>query len=201
MKKDEDLLKSCGLWIKEVVGDGACLFRAFADQLSPDGDKAHVDMRERCVDFMEAHRADFEPFLEEDFAGYCSRMRQSATWGGHVEVQALARMTGVNAVIYQPSEASGRPDNLMKTAVEITASDSDDARCVQLSFHPNHHAGQHYNSVRCRQDEGEGPAPVASLEELRRRLDDALRPKEKEPEPSEAEASSDSTKPKSKVFF
>ncbi|CAE8658174.1 unnamed protein product, partial [Polarella glacialis] len=114
---------------------------------------------------------------------------------------ALARMTGVNAVIYQPSEASGRPDNLMKTAVEITASDSDDARCVQLSFHPNHHAGQHYNSVRCREDEGEGPAPVASLEELRRRLDDALRPKEKEPEPSEAEASSDSTKPKSKVFF
>ena len=26
--QDQDLLKSCGLWVKEVEGDGACLFRA-----------------------------------------------------------------------------------------------------------------------------------------------------------------------------
>eukprot|EP00971_Amphidinium_carterae_P205002 4068613-Amphidinium_carterae.1 len=24
-----------------------------------------------------------------------------------------------------------------------------DSPCLQLSFHPTHHAGQHYNSVRC----------------------------------------------------
>lgn len=27
-REDQDLLKSCGLWVKEVEGDGACLFRA-----------------------------------------------------------------------------------------------------------------------------------------------------------------------------
>eukprot|EP00439_Symbiodinium_sp_Y106_P063306 s846_g9.t2 len=385
---DQDLLKSCGLWVKEVEGDGACLFRAFADQLVTDEPDAYAQMRERCVDFMEAHREDFEPFIDaawlawdrcsfiavvagrgkslelflewsryldsrgchspvsdnrcidqelklahawdcvqrnsksvqtedagdaprsreatrdvevhwrrarnlsragiamrsllqeiregrarlcesespvravvrvrswsdasvipcpegiqqkhmeacrklqsevfnlrsiapglrlpqavrtdgsgpartvnvmghllddvrskqtesvystdwtrEDFEGYCSRMRQKCTWGGHVEVQALARLNGVNAVIYQPSQASGKPDQILRSAVEIIAS-SEDARCVQLSFHPTHHAGQHYNSVRCCTDDGSGAAELISFGEIKRRIEETLRPKE-----------------------
>ncbi|CAE7658932.1 OTU7 [Symbiodinium pilosum] len=174
---DQDLLKSCGLWVKEVEGDGACLFRAFADQLVADETDAHAQMRERCVDFMEAHRDDFEPFIDEDFEGYCSRMREKCTWGGHVEAQALARLNGVNAVIYQPSQASGKPDQILRSAVEITAS-SEDARCVQLSFHPTHHAGQHYNSVRCCTDSGSGAAELVSFSEIKRRIEETLRPKE-----------------------
>merc|ERR1740121_371583 len=97
---------ACGLWIKDVEADGACLFRAFADQLSGNPEE-HAAFREGCVDFMEANRGDFEPFLEEEFEQYCAQMRQSTTWGGHVEVQALARCHGVNAIIYRPSEARG----------------------------------------------------------------------------------------------
>lgn len=186
LKKDEDLLKNCGLWIKEVDADGACLFRAFADHLSPEGSHAHSHLRTQCVDFMEAHREDFEPFIDEDFSGYCSRMRQPSTWGGHVEVQALARLHGVNAIIYQPSTFPGRPEQLLRSAVEVLGSDRDDVRCVQLSFHPNHHAGQHYNSVRCSGDDGTSPAPPASLEELRRRVEDALKPQVAEVTTAEA---------------
>merc|ERR1719476_656765 len=76
LKRDEDLLKACGLWIKEVEADGACLFRAFADQLDGDGGAEHAAYRERCIDFMQAHRDDFEPFLEEEFTKYCARMRE-----------------------------------------------------------------------------------------------------------------------------
>eukprot|EP00435_Cladocopium_sp_Y103_P068099 s510_g31.t1 len=66
LKKDQDLLKSCGLRVKEVEGDGACLFRAFADQLAADEPEAHARFREECVDFMEQNRADFEPFIDEE---------------------------------------------------------------------------------------------------------------------------------------
>jgi len=178
LRRDQDLLKSCGLWIKEVEADGACLFRAFADQLDGDGGTAHAAYRERCVDFIQAHREDFEPFLEQDFDEYCARMREPTTWGGHVEAQALARCGGVNVLIYRPAEAS-RPDALQGSTVEILASEESDCRCVQMSFHPTHHHGQHYNSVRCAGDSGDGPPPAASVAELRRRIEDALRPKEK----------------------
>jgi hypothetical protein len=173
LRRDEELLKSCGLWIKEVEADGACLFRAFADQLEGGGGAAHAAYRERCIDFLQANRTEFEPFLEEDFDQYCARMREPAAWGGHVEAQALARALGVNALIYQPAEA-GRPDSLVSTAVEILTSEADETRCVQLSFHPTHHAGQHYNSVRCCTDEGSGPPPAACVTELRRRIDEAI---------------------------
>jgi len=173
LRRDQEVLKAVGLWIKEVEADGACLFRAFADQLDGDGGQAHAAYRERCVDFMRDHREEFEPFLEEDFASYCARMREPNTWGGHVEAQALARCSGVNALIYRPAEASGRPEDLEKGIVQILTSDEADCRCVQLSFHPTHHAGQHYNSVRCSDDDGKGPAPAASLKELSRRTAEA----------------------------
>merc|ERR1740123_779845 len=203
LRRDQELLKSCGLWIKEVEADGACLFRAFADQLEGDGGTTHADYRERCVDFLEANRSDFEPFLEEDFTKYCSRMREPTAWGGQVEVQALSRALAVNAVIYQPAEA-GRAQSLSSTAVEIVNSEAQDSRCLQLSFHPTHHAGQHYNSVRCISDDGTGPATTASLTELRRRVDEALRP----PQPAEPGAgdeqtevaSAPSAKARAKVF-
>lgn len=198
LKRDQELLQACGLRIKEVDSDGACLFRAFADQMEGNGGDGHAAYREKCIDFLQAHRADFEPFLEEDFDRYCTRMREPAAWGGHVEVQALARALGVNAMIYQPAEA-GRPDRLVSTAVEMATSEADDARCVQLSFHPTHHAGQHYNSVRWSLDEGSGPAQVVSLTELQRRIEEALKP----PEPAAVEEvpKSKTTKGACKVVF
>jgi len=203
LKRDQELLKACGLWIKEVEADGACLFRAFCDQMNGDGGKDHASFRERCVDFMQGNREDFEPFLEEDFAEYCARMRRPSTWGGHVEAQALARCEGVSALIYRPAEA-GEPQALSATSVEILSSGAEDARCVQLSFHPTHHAGQHYNSVRCVTDEGEGPSPAASLAELRRRIEDALRPPAASSTPAEEpeeEASGAGARQRKKVFF
>lgn len=192
MKRDEELLQACGLHIKEVESDGACLFRAFSDQMTGDGGAGHAAYREQCVDFLQANRSDFEPFLEEDFSQYCSRMRKPAEWGSQLEVQALARALGVNALIYQPAEAA-KPDKLVSTAVEMTTA-GDDARCVQLSFHPTHHAGSHYNSVRCSREDDAVPAST-SLPELRRRIEEALKP----PEPAKAsEGASDAKAPAKK---
>merc|ERR1711957_240716 len=105
------------------------------------------------------------------------------TWGGHVEAQALARTLGVNCVIYQPAEAS-KPQRLLDTSVELFNSDVSEARCVQLSYHPTYHHGQHYNSVRVEEDDGEDMPPQLSHTELKKRIEEALKPKPK-PEPVE----------------
>lgn len=199
LKRDEELLAACGLRMNEMEADGACLFRAFSDQMDGDGGSGHAAYREKCIDFLQAHRSDFEPFLEDDFDEYCARMRKATSWGGHVEVQALSRALGINALIYQPAEA-GRADRLSSSAVEMATSEVDDTRCVQLSYHPTHHAGQHYNSVRCSTDDSTGPPPSASLTELRRRIEEALKP----PEPIATDTSAAKTSAKAggkKIFF
>eukprot|EP00929_Paragymnodinium_shiwhaense_P087625 TRINITY_DN47764_c0_g1_i1.p1 TRINITY_DN47764_c0_g1~~TRINITY_DN47764_c0_g1_i1.p1 ORF type:complete len:296 (+),score=69.05 TRINITY_DN47764_c0_g1_i1:70-888(+) len=184
LKKDQDIVQKCGLCIKEVEADGACLFRAFADQLDGAGGADHASYRERCVDFLRANRADFEPFIDEDFDEYCTNMRQMKTWGGHVEVQALARALGINVLIHQPTEAP-KAEAVLDKALEVAGA-GEDARCIQLSFHPQHHHGQHYNSVRWLQDEAsDAPAQTCSMPELRRRIEEALTPKE-EPKPEPA---------------
>ncbi|CAE7264784.1 OTUD3 [Symbiodinium natans] len=76
VRKDKELLRRCGLSVHEVASDGACSFRAFAHQLLGD-ELGHVKMRERCVDFMLAHRDEFEPFIAEEFHGYCSSSNAS----------------------------------------------------------------------------------------------------------------------------
>merc|ERR1719203_2427958 len=93
-----------------MEADGACLFRAFSDQLEGDGGMEHAKYRSRCVTFLEAHRTEFAPFVEGGFKGYLTRLREPAAWGGHVEAQALSRALGVNALIHLPAEAQSAED-------------------------------------------------------------------------------------------
>ena len=51
-------------------------------------------------------------------------------------------------VIYQPSQASGRADQILRSAVEIQAS-NEDARCVQLLASSNNHVSWVMSLARC----------------------------------------------------
>jgi len=172
-RHDDDLLRACGFWCKRVEADGACLFRAFSDQLEGDGGFRHLEFRKTCVAFLEAHRNEFAPFVEGSFKGYCSRLREPTAWGGHVEAQALSRALGVNTLIHMPAEAQ-LPDDVPGLGVEVL-NFAEDAPCVQLCFHPRYHSGPHYNSVRCLGDSGDGIPAVANLHELRQRMVEALK--------------------------
>jgi len=173
-RRDDELLRACGLWCKKVEADGACLFRAFADQLEGDGGSEHAKYRALCVSFLEAHRTEFAPFVEAPFKGYCARLREPAAWGGHVEAQVLSRALGVNALIHRPADVQSAED-VPGAAVEVLNFVGEDAQCVQLCFHPRYHAGPHYNSVRCAGDRGDGAPPRTSLAELREKMLEALR--------------------------
>lgn len=67
--------KARGLVIKEVKGDGACMFRAVADQVYGD-EEMHDSVRRLCMDYIAKNRDHFSQFLTEDFDDYLQRKRQ-----------------------------------------------------------------------------------------------------------------------------
>ncbi|KAK1255226.1 hypothetical protein MKX08_009221 [Trichoderma sp. CBMAI-0020] len=101
---------------KDIQPDGHCLFSALADQLSHNGialggdkeEPAYKTIRKTATGYMEAHVDDFAPFLEEDFAGYVRKMRDTAEWGGQLELMAVARRYGVEIKVIQ----DGRTENI-----------------------------------------------------------------------------------------
>jgi len=123
----------------------ATVFSAVADQLDGDEDQ-HSKYRQMVLDYIEKHRDDFEPFMEDEvpFEDYCKTMREETTWAGHVELQATSLVTRTNICIHQ-----------LKTARwHIRNFDTADTKTVHLSYHD----GEHYNSVRRKDDPGLGPA-------------------------------------------
>jgi len=71
------------LALRDVQGDGNCLFRALADQLWGT-QKRHVEVRKVVCDYLESHKESMEafvkPFLRDDetFENYVDRMRQAS---------------------------------------------------------------------------------------------------------------------------
>lgn len=148
-------VRGFGLSIREVEGDGNCLFRAVSDQLLGT-ESQHEHYRQLSVSQMLAHREDYEPFIEDDanFDEYMSKMRKSATWGGNLELQALSIALKVNIRIHI----------LDSPLWEIMNFDLS-SQTIHLSFHD----GDHYNSVRLQTDNtGEAASQIPhSLQSVR----------------------------------
>lgn len=70
-----------GLVLRDVQGDGNCLFRAMADQLWG-VQKRHVEVRKLVCDYLQTHKETMEgfvtPFMKdgEVYEAYIQRMRQ-----------------------------------------------------------------------------------------------------------------------------
>jgi len=151
-------LRPLGLAVKKMAADGNCLFRAFADQVHGDCEE-HQQFRDECCELMEENAEEFELFHadEEDeesesFSAYVGRMRHPGRWGSQLELMALCRRYGVNAIVHQ----SGQKAYEMVFAPQ-------EARCIQLSYHD----GEHYNSIRFAWDCAPGqPAQHLSLLQL-----------------------------------
>ncbi|KAH8969866.1 hypothetical protein BDL97_02G056700 [Sphagnum fallax] len=140
-----------GLKICPVTADGNCFFRAIADQL--DGqEEQHAIYRQSVVDYVQEHREEFEPFVEDEvpFNEYCSAMREDGTWAGHMELQATSLVTGCNICIHQ----------LKTPRWHIRNFESVDTFTLHLSYHD----GEHYNSVRRLDDDGGCRAKPISIE-------------------------------------
>ncbi|WWC58619.1 uncharacterized protein I303_101163 [Kwoniella dejecticola CBS 10117] len=86
-----------GLALRDVKGDGNCLFRVLSDQ-GFGGEKRHNEIRRLVCDYLETHKDVMEgfvvPFMKdgEGYEGYVTRMRQLKQFGSHIEIQAAARV-------------------------------------------------------------------------------------------------------------
>lgn len=149
-------LGELGLAIREVTGDGNCLFRSVSDGLYGNEGR-HFELRARCVAFMEANPDSFAPFMLEEegwtsFDEYLASMSRDAEWGGNLELMALSSSLHINVTIHQ---AGQRP--WMMTSSPFGA--------AAPSLHVSYHDGQHYNAVRANFDMNCRPAAALRYNE------------------------------------
>jgi len=147
------LLNGVGLTIKYMDGDGNCLFRSVADQLTGNADGMHMDVRRKVMDYIAAHKDHFSLFIEDDepFDDYVERMRETREWGGDKELYAASQLFAVNVVVHQADAA--RPRYVLQC---------DRAR---RDIHVSYHGECHYNSVRGIADAADGArmGPAAEI--------------------------------------
>lgn len=131
------------------------MYRAVADQLiqlpqctvkeSLTASKApHMLLRSMCVTALREKKSQFEPFIVleggESFDDYCEKVRNTAEWGGQLELRALAQALQETIVV-----VSAIGDDVVMGEEFRTDSDSP---VICLSYHKHYLAlGEHYNST------------------------------------------------------
>ncbi|KAJ6656753.1 hypothetical protein lerEdw1_003084 [Lerista edwardsae] len=168
-------LQALGLRLREVPGDGNCLFRALGDQLEGHS-RNHLKYRQETVDYMINRREDFEPFVEDDvpFEKHVANLAQPGTFAGNDAIVAFARNNQVNVVIHQ----------LNAPLWHIRGTDTSNARELHIAYR----YGEHYDSVRKINDNSEAPARLQTemLSKNESNKKEKIQPK-KEAENSEEE--------------
>ena len=128
-----DQIRELGLRVKEVAADGNCFFRAMCDQRWGN-EHDHLALRRHTIQYMQANRDNFEPFIEDDekWDAYIERMSEDGTWAGNMELQAASLVCMANICVHQ----AGQP------RWEIVNYKAD------RWFHVTYEGSEHYNSVR-----------------------------------------------------
>ncbi|KAK6175241.1 hypothetical protein SNE40_013746 [Patella caerulea] len=140
-------LGKLGLHLRDIPGDGNCLFRALGDQLEGHG-RNHYKHRIEVTNYMLKERKDFEPFVEDDvpFETHITNLRRLGTYAGNDAIVAFARLECVNVMIHQ----------LGNKPLLIQGSKNTKSRQLHIAYHN----GDHYSSVRKMNDNTESPANI-----------------------------------------
>ncbi|KAK3360286.1 hypothetical protein B0T25DRAFT_515618 [Lasiosphaeria hispida] len=150
--------KAHSLREKDIEPDGHCLFSAVADQLAANGipvagegegegqgQEAKAMMpykvvRRTAAEYMQRHADEFAGFLEEPWESYVAKIRDTAEWGGQLELSALANAYGVEIRVVQDR----------RTEVVAPQGEEDGERkTLWLAYYRHGYGlGEHYNSLR-----------------------------------------------------
>ncbi len=145
--------KAHGLTEQEIAPDGHCLFSAIADQLKTQNivlDTTPSDqpkvlpykvVRRVAAGYIESHPDDYAAFLEEPLEDYVAKIRDTAEWGGQLELIALANAYKVEIRVVQ--------DGGTEVIRPNTAGKADQVRTIWLAYYRHGYGlGEHYNSLR-----------------------------------------------------
>lgn len=130
---EKSLREKKGFIIKQMKEDGACLFRAVADQVYGDQDM-HEVVRKHCMDYLMKNADYFSNYVTEDFTTYINRKRKNNCHGNHIEMQAMAEMYNRPVEVYQYGT---EPINTFHGIHQ------NEDEPIRVSYHRN----IHYNSV------------------------------------------------------
>ncbi|BFZ53191.1 hypothetical protein PYCC9005_000214 [Savitreella phatthalungensis] len=151
-RKLQTQLARKSLYIKDISGDGNCLFRALADQLGEEIDKdRHRQIRYDVVQYLRDRPDEFSFFVEEDYDGYLDRMGKDGVYGDNLEIVAFARRYVKYVKIYQPDlvyVVTPAGEDQCDTASEVS-----DAEMLHIAYH----SWEHYSSVRNLEGPHSGP--------------------------------------------
>ncbi|CAG8953968.1 hypothetical protein HYFRA_00009068 [Hymenoscyphus fraxineus] len=142
-----------GLVEKTIRPDGHCLFSAVADQLSQRGiplgaesdeelkeDQRYKTVRKAAARYIEGHPDDFVAWLDEPLGQYVEKIRDTAEWGGHLELLALAKTYNVEICVLQNGGA--------QTIEPGTEGKSEPEKIWLAYYRHGFGLGEHYNSLR-----------------------------------------------------
>ncbi|BFZ62553.1 2-oxoglutarate dehydrogenase E1 component [Saitoella coloradoensis] len=152
-------LQAQGLYAKDVLGDGNCLFRALSDQFYGEVSR-YAEIREKCVEYMKANEDDFKCFVGEDeeWEHYVRRMASDGVYGDNLEIVAFARTYDRDVKIYQPGLAYIVSANPSSTPEESAARAKESPANL---LHIAYYSWEHYASVRNIAGPHTGPPEIA----------------------------------------
>jgi OTU domain-containing protein 6 len=173
----KDTLRPLGLEMRDIPPDGHCLYRSLEDQLRSLSDRGasvlpsdaggegptYLRLRRLAATRLRADADHFRHFVdasdvdgaadahengdEDPFAAYCDRVESTAAWGGHLEVEALARELRINVRVH----CAGAP--VVEVAGDGKEGAGGEVPMLQVCYLKHAYGlGEHYNSV--------GPATV-----------------------------------------
>jgi OTU domain-containing protein 6 len=148
MKAMRTLIEQRGLKETFIQPDGHCLYSACAHGL--DSDKViksgthsplYQNVRYATANFISKHADDFTAFLEEPLEEYVKKIKETAEWGGQLELQAISRAYHVDINILQ---ADGRVE---KIECEEDGDGSKGTDVWLAYYRHNFGLGEHYNAL------------------------------------------------------
>lgn len=150
-----------GLEEHEIRPDGHCLFSAVADQLGQAGvpllppsgadgevvegkEPGYKTVRRAAAGYIEARGDEFAGFLEEDLGSYVRKIRDTAEWGGQLELLALASVYGIQVCVVQ----DGRTE-VISPSGGGEVKEGEERKKIWLAYYRHGYGlGEHYNSLR-----------------------------------------------------
>jgi hypothetical protein len=138
-------MKTINMKIKEIKGDGNCLYRAIADQIYGI-DSCFELVKSKCMDYLELEKDFFSQFIDggkEKFDEYILMKRMDGVWGDDIEIQALSELYNRPIEIFSHSKEPLKtfhenPDGFNRSTRESISKSK-----IRISYHGK----AHYNSL------------------------------------------------------
>ncbi|EEA06219.1 OTU-like cysteine protease family protein [Cryptosporidium muris RN66] len=126
----EQYFSSYEIYIRDIIGDGNCLFRAVSDQLYGNSEN-HEIIRSYCMDYIEINKDKFSDFIHEypNIDNYINNKRCLGVWGDNIELQALCELYNIPIHIFQIVD-----DMKLITNKQNYIKNNKDTRCNSMNY-------------------------------------------------------------------